>query len=415
MQNRRYLKQNQRQRIEHEMVMNRMGELAGRDLETLIRTVLFNTTGGIAAFVFNGLQSTPGVGLSVDVAGPAAVITNAGSGFDDVLFVTDTETTRNVPLDPADPVNPRIDILIARRTRVDAFLDTATSQADGLTQVITPTTVFRDREYQLELSKVTGTPAGSPVPPAVPTASAGRVLGTVDISAPINLQSEYILSIAVGEDGEFTEVDCRGAVPSSTTLAEIVTEINTVFFPEVGANIAFASGNFLLLEAPGTGATSVIRLKQPTDANLDAAANILGVVEGIQYVYYFRGSNPWFKVNEVTVPATAVALVGGNIVSIEAKDSWVSDAATIRYGVLPLRQWQELLDADDGYPGRTLRDINLFDASTGLIKSLLSSLATAPRTWSFPDKSGTVAMLDDVSFTLPYGLIFATAQKALRP
>lgn len=55
-----------------------------------------------------------------------------------------------------------------------------------------------------------------------------------------------------------------------------------------------------------------------------------------------------------------------------------------------------LRDATDGWPGLTGYAINLKNAA-GTIKSFLVSAATAARTWTFPDKDGTVAMTSDLT------------------
>ncbi len=53
-------------------------------------------------------------------------------------------------------------------------------------------------------------------------------------------------------------------------------------------------------------------------------------------------------------------------------------------------------DASDGVPGLTQFKLNLKNAA-GTVISWFSSAATAARTWTMPDKSGTVAMLSDFS------------------
>ena len=53
-------------------------------------------------------------------------------------------------------------------------------------------------------------------------------------------------------------------------------------------------------------------------------------------------------------------------------------------------------DVTGGYPGLTLFKINLKNAA-GTITSFLTSIATSARTWTFPDKDGTVAMTSDIT------------------
>jgi hypothetical protein len=52
-------------------------------------------------------------------------------------------------------------------------------------------------------------------------------------------------------------------------------------------------------------------------------------------------------------------------------------------------------NASGGYAGLTAHDIDVYDAATGLVKSAISSLATAARVWFLPDKSGTVQLTLD--------------------
>lgn len=61
----------------------------------------------------------------------------------------------------------------------------------------------------------------------------------------------------------------------------------------------------------------------------------------------------------------------------------------------------------NGYAGLVGYTIRLNDA-TGLVSSAIASSATSGRTWTFPDKTGTVAMTSDVgsnvsNFTLDFG------------
>lgn len=55
-------------------------------------------------------------------------------------------------------------------------------------------------------------------------------------------------------------------------------------------------------------------------------------------------------------------------------------------------------DASSGYAGLTAYKLNLKDA-LGTITSWLTTAATAARTWTMPDKDGTVAMLSDITGT----------------
>ena len=55
-------------------------------------------------------------------------------------------------------------------------------------------------------------------------------------------------------------------------------------------------------------------------------------------------------------------------------------------------------DTSGGYPGLTLFKLNLRNAAN-TVTSWFTTAATAARTWTMPDKDGTVAMLDDITGT----------------
>jgi hypothetical protein len=57
-------------------------------------------------------------------------------------------------------------------------------------------------------------------------------------------------------------------------------------------------------------------------------------------------------------------------------------------------------DESDGFPGLTLFKINIKNAANTLT-NFFTNATTAPRTWTLPDKDGTVAMTSDI----PTGLI----------
>ena len=65
---------------------------------------------------------------------------------------------------------------------------------------------------------------------------------------------------------------------------------------------------------------------------------------------------------------------------------------------LNLKQDLSAKDTSSGYAGLTLLNINL-KSVLGTVTSWINSAATSPRTWMFPDKSGTVAMTSDITGT----------------
>lgn len=106
-------------------------------------------------------------------------------------------------------------------------------------------------------------------------ATGARLLGTVDLSQGANLSVARFLRIQI--DGKQTvEVDCAGANPVSTSLAEIIKAINDDF----GFTVAGAAGKNLILTSATKGFQSSIGIQPPAAQN--AAANILGVVSAFE-------------------------------------------------------------------------------------------------------------------------------------
>lgn len=74
--------------------------------------------------------------------------------------------------------------------------------------------------------------------------------------------------------------------------------------------------------------------------------------------------------------------------------NWAISEANIGY--VPVNSADK--DTTGGFPGLSGFSIKLKNA-LGTVTSLLASAATATRTWTFPDKDGTVAMLSDITGT----------------
>lgn len=328
----RYLFQNFRQRIESELVLTRMGELALRDLNLLTRGLIYNLGSSIDAVIIEGLETSLNAGFLIDIAIPAVVVQNVGDGVNtsDVSVVTDENLDNSgvdyqITITTPDGANDRIDIIQAQIKQRSAFTDLAVDLVDPITQVVTPTTLDRDKEVYLDVALVTGTPAGSPTPPSTTAAAAGTFVGTVTTDN-LDLTTEYILYLAVGKDAEFIEIDMRGGTPAATTRTERINAINAAGFGTVATN----DGGAIRITAPGVGENSVIQVKSPLLSAKDAYTLVFGVTTSLGYLDTYLGTNAWFKISEIFVPAAAGSLVPANIRSREDKDAdWDSDAATI--------------------------------------------------------------------------------------
>ena len=112
---------------------------------------------------------------------------------------------------------------------------------------------------------------------------------TVEIATTIDLSTVYNIKLDVDNAGSVT-IDCRGATPAATTLAEIINAINTAGFGTVAfntnANGNFAGSGYLTIKSTTTGAGSEVELTAP--ASVDATYEILGLSEST-YPHTFNG------------------------------------------------------------------------------------------------------------------------------
>jgi hypothetical protein len=111
-------------------------------------------------------------------------------------------------------------------------------------------------------------------------AVAARISGTVDLSAGKDLSQRRYLRLLI--DGtRLAEVDCAGANPAATTLAEITAAINTA----LKLAVATQDGHVLTLSSPTIGASSAIQFQAP--AAQDATQTLFGPVFPI-----YTGADP---------------------------------------------------------------------------------------------------------------------------
>lgn len=112
----------------------------------------------------------------VDFTDATHVSVRAGVGIQNDGAQVSPESTRRMfyrasavtlVLAAADPTNPRRDIVVAKANRVTT-VSQSRNVKDFVTQVVAPQTLVVETDWQSDLQVVTGTPAGSPVDPAVP-------------------------------------------------------------------------------------------------------------------------------------------------------------------------------------------------------------------------------------------------------
>jgi len=133
---------------------------------------------------------------------------------------------------------------------------------------------------------------------AVDDSASGEYIGTVDLSSPIDLSTNYNVKIDVDDAGA-AEIDCRGATPAATTIDEIVAAINaagfgTIAFRADSVGNPITSGDYILVKSATTGGSSEVEFVAP--ASLDATNEIFGLSEGA-YPHTYNGGSGY------TIPA----------------------------------------------------------------------------------------------------------------
>jgi hypothetical protein len=108
-----------------------------------------------------------------------------------------------------------------------------------------------------------------------------------------------------------------------------------------------------------------------------------------------------YKEGATLTPLIVATLEAGEMLGFTHSAGWyvnTADGSRKSGAVQDLSGYQLLTgkNASDGYPGLLGFGIVIKDAATGLIASLIDSLATVARGYHLPDKSGTFAMTSDV-------------------
>lgn len=328
--NLRTLQQSRRQRIEHDLVLSRIGDLDIRNLGVNSRIQFVNDE-SLDAVITEGLEASHNSGMDVDLSMPASIVQHLSGG----VFVPfheseDGASVRTLTLSDGDGSNPRLDIIQGRIAKRDALLDPAADFISQTTKNITPQSTYRDFEYYLETQVKEGTPAASPSAPSPDTAQAASFVGTVALTGTLDLSVRNTLAFAVGdEESEIVEVTVSGATPAATTPAEILSALNAAGF---GSIATIDGSDFLNIDSLVLGLRSKIQFRPPTDRDADALELLTGLsIADPYYTYTYYGANGWFKIAEILVPTGATVLLPADIYSRTDKDTdWDADAATIR-------------------------------------------------------------------------------------
>jgi len=319
------------QQIESDEVMQRLGQLEYRNHGGMARIGLFDEG---KALITSGLRVSADSGLTVTVA--------TGTLFQREIDVTGCiqKDEISVTLDAASGV-ARTDIIECQIKMMADKDDTARigTVATGTTAgsvIITNEEIKRDLRFYVSARKQTGT--------TTPTAAtAGTLTGTVAITGTLDLSEKYIIHISDGPDGDWTEIDCRGAVPNATTKSEIISAINSA----LGRTAASAgAGDVIVLTGEGVGEGSYFAIKPPvTDADADALEEIFGVSIGGLYRYEYQGDNSWIKLAEIDMGSATTTITNSLIRNIEQKDTWTgeTDEVIVRPKIYTINEpdWNE--------------------------------------------------------------------------
>lgn len=328
--NLRTLQQSRRQRIEHDKVLSRLGDLDIRNLGVNSR-IQFSNDESLDALIIEGLEATHNSGMDVDLSMPASVVQHLTGGvFIPFHESEDGASVRTLTIADGDGSNPRLDIIQGRVAKRNALLDPAADFISQTTKNITPQSTYRDFEYYLETQVKAGTPAASPSAPSPDGAEAATFTGSVALTGTLDLSVLNTLAIAVGdEETEIVEVTVSGATPSATTPAEVLSALNAAGF---GTIASLDGSDFLQIDSTVNGLRSKIEFRPPVDRDADALEVLTGLsIADPYYTYIYSGANGWFKIAEILVPTGATVLLPADIYSRTMKDTdWDSDAATIR-------------------------------------------------------------------------------------
>lgn len=220
---------------------------------------------------------------------------------------------------------------------------------------------------------------------AFQAASSG--VSTVNNIAPVS-GNVTLTTANIGENTNLYYTDAR-------VRAAVLTGLSTAT-----ATAATAADSMLVavgkLQAQASANATAISGKEPTIAAGTASQ-------------FWRGDKSW-----QTLDKTAVGLTNVDNTSDANKP-----VSTAQQTALNAKQDTSAKDASGGYVGKTGHSHNIKNAA-GTVTSQIASTATAARTYTLPDKDGTVAMLSDIgggggfsnlvvltttqSFTFPAGI-----------
>ncbi len=157
-------------------------------------------------------------GLKVIYTGATGATVKLGLGLQEVSGAASTEpmiqplyrsADVNIIFDTPDNADPRIDLVVVKAARADAETDNRKFKDEFSEDITTESTVVAT-DWQAEILIVKGTPAGSPVAPAVPA-------GYLKVA-------ECLIRASVGMQNQNDVTDTRAALPFASSTGGTGTE-----------------------------------------------------------------------------------------------------------------------------------------------------------------------------------------------
>jgi len=309
----KFLLHNEYQRITADNTLTRIGDLSRDNLNSLVKSVISEEN----ACIRNGNFQNPS-GWTFELKESSFYIQKKSAEEVYVIAHKDAET---ITVDAAEPVQDRYDLIQGRYSVVEEN-STSVDIIDPSTGIISQSSYNIDKTIKLDINVKKGTP-GAGVAPSLDVATAATTTGTVDLSSNVDLSTNYNLKIDIDKSGTPVEIDCRGATPSATTIAEIISAINAAGFGTIASN----SGGYLKIDSLTTGEDSYINFTPPT-AN-DAITLIMGLTITPNYDYEYQGGIAYFKLGEVRLQGGSANLVAADLRDIDDRGSWTADVNNI--------------------------------------------------------------------------------------
>ena len=169
----------------------------------------------------------------------------------------------------------------------------------------------------------------------------------------------------------------NGKLPTGSTADSIAEGVTNLYFTAQRVRDAVLTG-----------------MSTATNAVITATDTVLGALGKLQKQITDNLSTLTTHTGNVSNPHSVTKTQVG-LGSVDNTSDANKPVSTAQQTALDLKQDLLGKDASGGYAGLTLFKLNLRNA-LGTITSWFTTAATAARTWTMPDKSGTVALLDDI-------------------